>query len=325
MSLSTTEELRLVTLGLEIGRAASVADACHLAVRQVGARLGVACAIRSLKGSDWHTIARSETPLEAPGADPATRIVLGHAKTPTEMLVAGALDADWIDALGGVVTAALQLVQLKVQRGEADRRSESIGHFSRALLAISDSSTLHGVIVEHMARAVGAEIGALAVLLPQENTLAVIATYGYPSVLVEHVRLAPGEGVLGRVFVTARRSLSRTCIGDAGHDRAAPLSHRLLRRALPLSGADGVVAVVALTDKTDGRAVQRRGSLAADADGGARGARAVARAAPRSHQRSGASRDRRRPDRPVQSPLLRDAAGTGVAAPAAASSTSSRC
>jgi diguanylate cyclase (GGDEF)-like protein len=251
VSLTTTEELRLVTLGLEIGRATSVADACHVAVRQVGARLGVACAIRALKGSDWHTIARSETALEAPGADPATRIVLGHAKTPTEMLVGGALDADWIDALGGVVTAALQLVQLKVQRGEADRRSESIGHFSRALLAISDSATLQNVILEHMARAVDAEIGALAVFLPQENSLAITATCGYPAVLVEHVRVAPGEGVLGRVFVTGAPIVVSSVSGMPGQ-----VARRRYRTdsyvALPLSGPDGVVAVIALTDKKNG-------------------------------------------------------------------------
>jgi diguanylate cyclase (GGDEF)-like protein len=251
VSLTTTEELRLVALGLEIGRSLSLADACHVAVRQIGASLGVPCTIRSLKGSDWHTIARSEMSLEAPAADATTRIALGHTRTPTEMIVAGGLEADWVDALGGVVTAALQLVQLKVQRGEADRRSESIGHFSRALLAISDSATLQNVILEHMARAVDAEIGALAVFLPQENSLAITATYGYPAVLVEHLRLAPGEGVLGRVFATGAPVVVSDVSGMPGQ-----VARRRYRTdsyiALPLAGPDGVVAVIALTDKTSG-------------------------------------------------------------------------
>ena len=251
MSLSTTEELRLVTLGVEIGRAATLADACQVAVRQVGARLGVPCAIRALKGPDWHTIARSDMPLDAGASEVPTRIVLGHSRTPTEMIVAGALETDWADALSGVVTSALQLVQLKVQRGEADRRSESIGHFSRALLAISDSTTLQNVILEHMARAVDAEIGALAVFLPQENSLAITATYGYPAVLVEHLRLAPGEGVLGRVFATAAPVVVSDVSGMPGQ-----VARRRYRTdsyiALPLAGPDGVVAVIALTDKTSG-------------------------------------------------------------------------
>jgi diguanylate cyclase (GGDEF)-like protein len=188
---------------------------------------------------------------EAAAADATTRIALGHTRTPTEMVVAGGLEADWVDALGGVVTAALQLVQLKVQRGEADRRSESIGHFSRALLAISDSATLQNVILEHMARAVDAEIGALAVFLPQENSLAITATYGYPAVLVEHLRLAPGEGVLGRVFATGAPVVVSDVSGMPGQ-----VARRRYRTdsyiALPLAGPDGVVAVIALTDKTSG-------------------------------------------------------------------------
>ena len=76
MSLTTPEELRLVALGLEIGRSATLADACHVAVRQVGASLGVPCTIRSLKGSDWHTVARSEMSLDAAPAEGATRIAL---------------------------------------------------------------------------------------------------------------------------------------------------------------------------------------------------------------------------------------------------------
>ena len=250
VSLTTTEELRLVALGLEIGRSATLADACHVAVRQVGASLGVPCTIRSLKGSDWHTIARSEISLDAAGTEP-TRIALGHTRTPTEMIVAGGLEPDWVDALGGVITAALQLVQLKVQRGEADRRSESIGHFSRALLAISDSATLQNLILEHMARAVDAEIGALAVFLPQENSLAITTTYGYPAVLVEHLRLAPGEGVLGRVFATGAPLVVSDVSGMPGQ-----VARRRYRTdsyvALPLAGPDGVVAVIALTDKTSG-------------------------------------------------------------------------
>jgi diguanylate cyclase (GGDEF)-like protein len=101
-----------------------------------------------------------------------------------------------------------------------------------------------------MARAVRAEMGSLAVLVPVEETLAVVATYGYPSVVVEDVRLAPGEGVLGRVFSTARPILTRTASENPGATR-----RRRYRTdsyvALPLVTADGVIAVVALTDKAD--------------------------------------------------------------------------
>jgi diguanylate cyclase (GGDEF)-like protein len=99
-----------------------------------------------------------------------------------------------------------------------------------------------------MARAVSAEIGALAVYLPQENSLAITATIGYPAVLVEHVRLAPGDGVIGRVFTTGEAVVATNLAAIAGH----PTRRRYRTDsyvALPLAGPDGVVAVVSLTDK----------------------------------------------------------------------------
>jgi diguanylate cyclase (GGDEF)-like protein len=251
VKVTAADELRLATMGLAIGRAATFEEACRLAVREVEARLGVGCLIRAQNGMDWRTLARSDDAVEPSNDAPSTRLTLGETKTAPELIVWGALDDEWVEALGGVVTAALQLVQLRVQHREADRRTESVGRFSRALLAISDSGTLQRVILEHMARAVGAEIGALAVFLPQENSLAITATYGYPAVLVEHVRLAPGEGVLGRVFATG----APVVVSDV-----SAIPRQVVRRryrtdsyiALPLTGPDGVVAVISLTDKVGG-------------------------------------------------------------------------
>jgi diguanylate cyclase (GGDEF)-like protein len=248
VNLSTTEELRLVSLGLEVGRAATVAEACRVVVKHVEAKLGVPCVIRAQNGVEWLTIARAGT-MQANDLEAATTIAVGSVHPATEIIIGGpAVDPEWAEALAGVVAAALQLVQLKVQRGESDRRTESVGAFSRALLGISDSATLQRVIVEHMARAVHADIGALAVFVPAENSLAITATVGYPAVLVEHVRLAPGEGVIGRVFATGEPMLATKASAVPGQ-----VTRRRYRTdsyiALPLAGPDGVVAVVSLTDK----------------------------------------------------------------------------
>jgi diguanylate cyclase (GGDEF)-like protein len=253
LSLTTTEELRLVSLGLEVGRATSVAEACRLVVEHVEARRGVPCLIRAQNGAQWLTIAHAGARLDATEADAVTRINLGGVTPVMELVIAGALeDPTWAEALGGVIAAALQLVQLKAQRGEADRRTQSVGDFSRALLGISDSATLQRVIVEHMARAVQADIGALAVFLPQDNSLAISATYGYPTVLVEHVRVAPGEGVLGRVFSTGEAIVASNL--TEGHGQVARRRYRTDSYvALPLAGPDGVVAVVSFTDKVGGQ------------------------------------------------------------------------
>ena len=42
---------------------------------------------------------------------------------------------------------------------------------------------------------------AFATYNEAEQALVITATHGYPSAIVEHVRIQPGEGVIGRAFV----------------------------------------------------------------------------------------------------------------------------
>ncbi len=255
--MNATTELGLIALGREVAQAPTFQDACGVVVASLEASFAAPCLIRSQDGTGWRTIAHS---AGAPAVvDPAHALIitLAGGSMPAELLIArpavpaGARkldDRQWREALGGVIASALQHVEMKEQRAESERCAESIEQFSRALLGIADSTTLHRAIVEHMARAVGAEIGALAVYVPQENSLAITATIGYPAVLVEHVRLAPGEGVIGRVFTTGEAVVATNLAAIAGH--AARRRYRTDSYvALPLAGPDGVVAVVSLTDK----------------------------------------------------------------------------
>jgi len=257
---------RLAGLGAAIGRAATHAEACAAAVARVGAAFDGPCAIRTRE--DTRVLAAT---ADCPSAPPAGAIVipLGEGPQALELIVepsahaggaaltgagasvgAGPLDDPaWREALGAVVGSALQLVEVRAREEDARRRSACVDRFARALIGIADSAALHRAIVEHMAGAVGAEVGALAVFVPQDNSLAITATLGYPAVLVEHVRIAPNDGVLGRVFATGEPILVPSL-----HALAGGAARRRYRTdsyvALPLAGPDGVVAVVALTDKS---------------------------------------------------------------------------
>ena len=223
-TLSTSEELRLITLGLEVSRAATLDEACGIAVEYLQTQLALTCAIRVQNGAQWRAVAHARQWVPATDVDRATRVPLGST---IELVIAAerapkktAKTSPSIEnALAGVLGNALQLVQLRHHRSDVDRRSDLIGEFSRVLLGVSDSATLHRTIVEYMARAVDAEIGALAVFLPHENSLSITATCGYPAVLVEHVRLAPGQGVLGRVFSTGAPIVVSSVSGTAGAGR----------------------------------------------------------------------------------------------------------
>jgi diguanylate cyclase (GGDEF)-like protein len=251
--MNTAEELRLVALGLEVSRASTLEEACSTAVEYLEAQLALAGAIRVQNGPQWRTIAHAGGWAPATDSDRATRVVLGST---IELLLSDRTVKKLktpppLDALGAVLGNALQLVHLRHQRSESDRRADVVGEFARVLLGISDSATLHRTIVEHMAHAVDAEIGALAIFAPLENALVITATVGYPAVLVEHVRPTPGQGILGRVYAKGEPIVALSAAdlpGQVGRRRYRTESFV----ALPLTGPEGVVAVVSLTDKNSG-------------------------------------------------------------------------
>ena len=57
---------------------------------------------------------------------------------------------------------------------------------------------LHQLIVDTVASEIGAEVASLATYDEADQRLAIVATCGYPAVLVEDLRIAPGVGDPGR-------------------------------------------------------------------------------------------------------------------------------
>jgi diguanylate cyclase (GGDEF)-like protein len=164
------------------------------------------------------------------------------------------------DALASPASRGLigEVAELTAQLAVASRGLESVlarerrlESFARALVHCPDAPSLHSLIIETMARAVRADIGAIALPIPGELALGVTATYGYPSVVVEHVRQAPGEGILGRVFSTGRAVVIRDVAEQPEHARRRRYRSSSYL-AFPLMGPLGVQAVIAVTDKTSG-------------------------------------------------------------------------
>jgi diguanylate cyclase (GGDEF)-like protein len=123
---------------------------------------------------------------------------------------------------------------------------------SRNLAQSRSSHDLYQLITDTIAHEVGADLAALAVYQEDQQRLSVVATCGYPAVLVEDLRIAPGSGVLGGVFASRQPML----VIDARRERAVQ-PRRLRYRtgsflAAPLyAGRDGL-GVIALTDRHDG-------------------------------------------------------------------------
>ena len=138
-----------------------------------------------------------------------------------------------------------------------------------------------------------------AIFDPLTQVLKVHGTYGYPSLLVEHTRITPGEGIIGSVFqsgvaaLRARRAGSRRVVQEP-----SAVSHQFVRRGAGSSRPTDPGRHQ--RDRPRGRSPlhQRRRVVAASAGGTGR-PRAVTRAG---GQRGRAVRARRR-DRSAQRPV----------------------
>jgi diguanylate cyclase (GGDEF)-like protein len=120
-----------------------------------------------------------------------------------------------------------------------------------------DAAELYSRIIDAMTSAVNARIGALAVPLPPEHRLAIVATSGYRRELVEHLRIEPGAGILGAVYESGRTlHVTGTEATIAGQRRRLRY-HTDSFIAVPIKFARQPLAVVSVADRRDNEAFTR--------------------------------------------------------------------
>jgi diguanylate cyclase (GGDEF)-like protein len=146
---------------------------------------------------------------------------------------------------------ALEAVALRSQARERRRILRSSYAFGRRLSRVRGQEGLHQFISDQVARASRANLAALALFSESEGHLRVVATTGYPHVLVQHVRVNPGEGVIGTVFTT-RRPLLVSDISKVPHlHRRRPRYRTPSFMAVPLLWEETPLGVVCVTDRMD--------------------------------------------------------------------------
>jgi diguanylate cyclase (GGDEF)-like protein len=230
--------------------------------------------------------------LLVPGGGRWTQVALHDAGTyDVRLLLLGewTLSAPLLQVWALRVSAAFQ--RLPIAPPSAPSRRMATTHmFARRLSRITDPGQLHQTIADTFARAVRAEKSSLALFDRTHNQLTIAATSGYAGVLVRHLRIRPGAGIIGAVYRSARPLLVANV--RALTDAPAP---RLRYRtpsfvSLPLVGADDVLGVISVADRCDAQAFQRRdlnelrglasiAALALERNDAVRAARASARLA----------------------------------------------
>ena len=247
----------------------------------VARTLGVPLALLSRDQAGWRFEAEAFPPRPVADA-PRFRVptsdwlpgsatdVMDQTGSPWTGLLAGTLrDRDWLLMLPGKAdrwntVAGLENVIGRFGRGlESVVRLDDERHlaalhrrlyaFVRRLTRISDVGRTHRCILQALAKEIGAQTAAFAAYNESEQALTITATYGYPSAIVEHVRIQPGEGVIGQAFVAGRAAIVQP----------EEASRRLRYRTnsfmvLPLVASGQCLGVITLTDRADGQAFESR-------------------------------------------------------------------
>jgi len=224
----------------------------------VVAEAGHGPAIPNLTGSIRHTLDRvgdgPDVDFERwteSGADWTLVGLTRRAGSPAVLLI----HKDWSASATALVQVGRHV--LLAQRANALTASARVRvathRLSRALARATGVRSVSEIAVRSAARAVRAQVAALAVANPDGRTLAITATYGYPLALVEHLRIRKGDGVLGSVF-ESRLPLHVDDVTKLTGARRRRARYRTNSFAVvPITAGADVVGVLSVTDRSDGR------------------------------------------------------------------------
>jgi len=183
---------------------------------------------------------------------PGTWRAKGSATDFTQADYARTLSKTLLSEWAARLSTVLQRFTLRISNAFA-RRLLAAYVLPRRLARADDAATMYQSIVETCAKAVDAQKGSIAVFNPEQQSLAITATVGYPSVLVRQLRFRPGAGIIGTVFRTGRpmRIGNSAQLGTLSRPRLRYRTSSFI--SVPLRGSAGVLGVINVSDRRDGR------------------------------------------------------------------------
>jgi diguanylate cyclase (GGDEF)-like protein len=270
-------------LWAEIAAAPAPGDAAHALSRGLARLLERPLALLSHDGTSWHFEGGGvpdglwpalSTRLPGLPASPAgtcdlsdatgqswTGIVVGRVRGREWVLMAPGKSEAWRELAGlepfvDQIGSSLEYMAERDEQAYLRRFNRRLFALSRRLARDTDHARVHQLILRTMAAQAAARTGVLATYVQAEDALAISATHGYPRAIVEHIRIPSGEGILGRAFASGRPVLGRS---SDDPERAPRLRYRTdSYMVVPVVAGARRVAIIALTDRSDGRAFDSR-------------------------------------------------------------------
>jgi diguanylate cyclase (GGDEF)-like protein len=213
------------------------ADAREMARSSMTSDAGPAPAVSNIQGGPW-------TLMRVPGARRATTLAVHGDQS----------------AAAPALSAAATALSAILERRAADRSAQSqiVTHaLARRLARVYGFPHMADLVASATARLLGARVASTAIFDPMTQVLKVHGTFGYPSLLVEHTRITPGEGIIGAVF----RSGIPLCVPDVRlHDerpRSRPRYRTISFVAVPVRAGQRILGVISATDREDNRPFTR--------------------------------------------------------------------
>ncbi|PWT83237.1 MAG: hypothetical protein C5B57_07230 [Blastocatellia bacterium] len=275
--LAPEESRRLQEITARITEAGLPADGLATAIALIADVVGTKVALLGKDARAWTVLAEAGAGPALPalqGASLETLDRVGDAKTimlehwrsgegwtllgltrragaPSMLMLAG----DWTRSAPPLLQLGQNLLLAECTCAVA-RAAEARVAAHRLSLALTRATGVRSVselAIRNAARAVHAQLAALAVANADGQSLSIMATYGYPLTLVEHLRIPRGEGVLGSVFQTGL-PLRVTDVGALQDTRRRRSRYRTNSFAVvPITNGREILGAMCVTDRADGR------------------------------------------------------------------------
>lgn len=164
---------------------------------------------------------------------------------------------EWVESFSRHLSLALQISALNGALAPRHRLVLTLHTFTRRLAHLGPNARVHQFIIETLASAVSADIGALARYVPEEGSLRITATHGYPPGLVGSVRIPVGAGIIGGVFASRKPMLVRQVEQLPGSRLSRPRYRTPSFLAVPVLARGAGIGVVTLADRRDDQPFDR--------------------------------------------------------------------
>jgi len=196
--------------------------------------------------------------LDRFGAQPATGVDLWTADSTEWTLVSlGAprspvlliLEGDWTQSAAELRELARSLLTGHESAPAPTHTIDALTHrLTRTLADVAGLAAVGDIVLQHVVQAVPSQMASFAVATP-DGELSIVATYGYPRALVEHLRITPGMGVIGSVYQSRVPLVVPDVTLTSGLDRRRSRYRTNAFTVIPIVAGAETLGVVSVTDR----------------------------------------------------------------------------